>query len=259
MSPFVRCGSCSPCRLFRQMEWRSRLYLEAATNPAWPLFLTLTYKPSTLPADAEGCVHEVQKFVKRLRKCGPVRYLMAVEQGSATKRLHHHGILWYTPPMRSNLEILKHLLAKWPQGRLDWSYCRTKGSMRYVVKYITKGGAYSWSSRPVLGAHGVRRWARHVLARHDETPYLEPRDVPAFINCTVLGRPVVVRIPETDLDRMYLELGVRSTRYDDVYQGVPTAPVLDLRSELEHAKTDTQSEALRSDYLAEQHGVAHAS
>lgn len=79
----VACGKCIGCRLTKSMEWAVRCVHEAKFHQD-NAFLTLTYSPENLPADA-GLHHEhFQKFMKRYRKfISPqkARFFMCGEYG----------------------------------------------------------------------------------------------------------------------------------------------------------------------------------
>jgi len=201
-APFIRCGGCKGCKLHRQLQWRSRLELEAAANPHWPLFVTLTYRDAP---DFEDAMPFVQRFFKRIRRAGrEVRYLMATERGGATERVHHHGILWLdTLSSRDAYEFIRD---KWGHGFVWVQWCRSRGSFRYTVKYCLKDGQYTWSRK--LGGVAIGRWFEHVESLHEKKALL-PGEVPAYLRCLVLGRTHVVRVPDNDLERAYLDLGVQ--------------------------------------------------
>ena len=61
--------------------------------------LDLTYRPENLPADAETAAKEMKNFLRRLRyyrqKHGlpELKYIAVTEQGSRSKRFHHHIVI----------------------------------------------------------------------------------------------------------------------------------------------------------------------
>ena len=102
-------------------EWANRLGLEQMTCSFRPFYLHPTYAPGNVPESAQGAIAETQKFFKRLRKAGyQFRYFCATEEGSKTKRLHHHLILWWPEMARAPIKPTVRLLEQfWGQGHIS--------------------------------------------------------------------------------------------------------------------------------------------
>lgn len=107
----VPCGHCIGCRLDYSRQWADRMMLELQTNDGKGVFLTLTYNDESLVRC--GNVTELnddysirfstlnkvdcQLFMKRLRQVfsdKKIRFYLAGEYGSSTKRPHYHCILF---------------------------------------------------------------------------------------------------------------------------------------------------------------------
>lgn len=97
------CGRCKLCRSKKSSEYCFRAACETFTYPVNPLFVTLTYAPSTLPSEGL-CLRDLQNFFKRLRfrldqfgYSTNFRYLAVGEYGSKEGRPHYHIIFWNLP------------------------------------------------------------------------------------------------------------------------------------------------------------------
>lgn len=106
----VPCGQCTGCRLDHSREWANRCMMELQDHEeSW--FITLTYDDEHVPKSESfdrdtGEIREAstlikkdfQDFMKRLRKNykydNKIRYYMAGEYGSVTKRPHYHAIIF---------------------------------------------------------------------------------------------------------------------------------------------------------------------
>jgi len=90
------CGQCIGCRMRRASDWALRVMHEASSHPA-NCFITLTYRPGALPANASLEHGDFQAFMKRLRKSrepGRVRFYMCGEYGPENGRPHYHACLF---------------------------------------------------------------------------------------------------------------------------------------------------------------------
>lgn len=147
-----RCRKCEPCLAHRQRTWLLRMILESMLYQEDQVtFLTLTYKPETLPPDEETAKRSMQKWLKRLRKKLDIkiRYVAALENGSTnTRRYHWHIILYGLRFTTMN----RHLIDRsWGLGFIEWRHS-TPGRMSYVLKYVIKGSKFLMSRRPGLGS-----------------------------------------------------------------------------------------------------------
>lgn len=131
----VRCGQCMPCRIRRREEWTARMIMEARLwSPALVSFITLTYKPESVPAFGSLRLRDVQLFLKRYRKNTrrSVRYFLCGEYGTSTHRPHYHMILYGHP-----VNMSECILEAWQNGFVAVKPAHPK-SFRYVAKYVTK-------------------------------------------------------------------------------------------------------------------------
>ena len=222
LEPHIRCRVCSGCRLWLQQEWLSRMLLEAASNPSWPYFFTLTYNEENIPTIEEAS-SKARRFPQYVRRTGAtIRYFICTELGDQNKRVHHHGVCWIPAWNRYTIrQILDKRAKVWPYGFSDFSLVRTVGAFRYVAKYIQKQDrfpsgvrGYQWSRRPELGARGVEAWrsALHNAGwtRGGDGGTSIGIRIPNRIKLNVLNKLTEIRIPDNDLRRLYSELGVPS-------------------------------------------------
>lgn len=141
-----RCRRCLPCLNRRADDWSGRAGAEiAASKRTW--VVTLTYAPKTFEAwafaelDPERAAgDELTRFLKRLRKLYPFRYLAALEYGETGGRIHHHLLIHSDTNLRR-----RDIAAAWQRKGFDHcrlvdlssAYAKAKAA-QYVAKYITK-------------------------------------------------------------------------------------------------------------------------
>jgi len=134
----VPCGKCNFCLETRRNHWCFRLSQELKKSTS-AYFITLTYDEDNVPIAENGSQtlvkRDLQLFWKSLRKSQAVitdlklRYFIAGEYGSQTKRPHYHAIVF-------NLQIPVHKLQEiWKKGFVHCGRV-TGASIRYVTKYI---------------------------------------------------------------------------------------------------------------------------
>lgn len=139
----VRCGRCLACKVKFRNEWASRVQMEEIWHyeqyKIMPSFITLTYRPDTIPTkngyftlDKKG----LGKWLSNIqRKIGKFRYFACGEYGKEnTKRPHYHLILFPFDP-RQPYALCREWLAKY--GRAQALPYRN-GAAQYVSKYATK-------------------------------------------------------------------------------------------------------------------------
>lgn len=90
------CGQCIGCRLDKARQWAIRCANEAQLHEQ-NCFLTLTYRPESLPENESLEPEHMQKFLKRLRKSispKQIRFFQCGEYGDDSSRPHHHCLLF---------------------------------------------------------------------------------------------------------------------------------------------------------------------
>lgn len=100
----VPCKRCIPCRINRQAEVSTRLFLETfstvnALGEQSSLFVTFTYTDESIPEGdgAESVMrNDLRHFFKRLQHSTgqKTRYFCIGERGSNTNRLHAHALIF---------------------------------------------------------------------------------------------------------------------------------------------------------------------
>lgn len=135
--------------------------MHEASEHADSSFLTLTYRPETLPADGGLVVRDLQLFMKRLRKrVGKARFYACGEYGEQTKRPHYHVCL-FGQGFRSDRSPLKSqngytlyssglLEAVWQLG-----HCSVGDLTRESAQYVA-----GYSMKKLGGDQGEREYTR---------------------------------------------------------------------------------------------------
>lgn len=157
----IPCGRCIGCRLAKSKDWANRCMLETEYHDS-NLFVTLTYRPDTVPMskfiDDDGVINDImtcrkrdfQLFMKRLRKAFPeqnIRYFACTEYGEKSGRPHCHAILFGLTlpdliPIGNNRNgdalYTSAILEKiWKHGLVSIGNV-TFESAAYVARYVTK-------------------------------------------------------------------------------------------------------------------------
>ena len=128
------CGQCLPCRINRRRVWTHRLMLESYAHTD-SCFVTLTYKPESLPPGGTLDKRHVQLFIKSLRdRIHPrrIRYYACGEYGERSRRPHYHLILFGLPAFGTDA-----VEKCWPHGLVHIGSF-TEQSASYVAGYVTK-------------------------------------------------------------------------------------------------------------------------
>jgi hypothetical protein len=148
----VPCGKCVECLTNRRVQWSLRLQLEQK-NSYNSKFVTLTYDEDHVKTSLDK--FDCQLFLKRLRHNitssgtylsknlkvpeNALKYYLAGEYGSQTKRPHYHAIMFNLPFSKNDLiekvELRKLLLHSWGNGEVDIGNV-TPASIHYVSGYI---------------------------------------------------------------------------------------------------------------------------
>lgn len=138
MNVSVPCGKCPKCTARRTSAWSFRLMQEEKISES-AHFITLTYDTDHVPITPSGFTSlrkkDCQDFFKRLRKNplniqNKIKYYLAAEYGSNTRRPHYHAIIF-------NVAI-QTIQAAWQQGDIHYGTV-SAASVGYCLKYINKG------------------------------------------------------------------------------------------------------------------------
>lgn len=141
----VPCGRCPPCFARRTSQWSFRLRVEGRQHML-SSFITLTYDTQSVPLSDNGFLtlkkSDVQNFIKRLRKTNEkkygikdtIKYYVAGEYGSHTRRPHYHLIIFNAHP---DAISSAWSLDKRPLGFIHIGTV-TDASIGYSLKYISK-------------------------------------------------------------------------------------------------------------------------
>lgn len=196
----IPCGICIGCRVDASRRWAARALAECQLHES-NYFITLTYDDEHLPKD--GLLHkeDVQKFLKRLRKYRPCRYLLCGEYGDQFGRPHYHACmfgleLYDLKPhsMKSSYQLFfSPFLSKvWGKGFVligDLNYSTASYITRYVLKKRgqwteEKKPFYLMSRKPGIGAE----WFEKNI---HEREYVLPRGDGGIVLC---GLPHYLRV-----------------------------------------------------------------
>lgn len=147
----VACRRCFSCLKARQNDMVGRCIAEARVAVAVSA-VHLTYRDDAKAKDvrviSDERKHEVQKWIKRLRKKHQLRYLVAGEYGDRNGRLHFHAIIfWHSrpPDMRGTYQndSWNNRDPYWDHGRTVWddlgSGMKAANAIRYACYYVVKG------------------------------------------------------------------------------------------------------------------------
>jgi len=166
----VRCMSCDGCQRYKQIAWiilatAEAEEMRAAGAASW--FITFTYRPGE-PGENYLRYDDVQRALKRLRAAGHAcRYLVVGELGERKGRPHWHALIFWDgdgPPLPEALpgqhgkrenDKRRDWGRFWPHGHVQVTPQASADAVRYMVKYIQKGGPtgarLKTSKRPAIG------------------------------------------------------------------------------------------------------------
>ncbi|AYQ58200.1 putative VP4 [Microviridae sp.] len=141
------CGKCVGCVQARANEWAMRCEHEAKLyKDNW--FVTLTYRPESLPDGGSLVPKHLQDFWKRLRKrYDGVRYFACGEYGENFHRPHYHALLFNFRPsdLVSRERVMdgqrvfdsKELAEIWGHGSIQIAPF-SGATAQYVTNYVRK-------------------------------------------------------------------------------------------------------------------------
>jgi len=188
----LACGQCIGCRLERSRQWAIRCVHEASQHED-NCFITLTYAPACLPANASLVLKDFQDFFKRFRKqfvwnkIGPleqfkvrqIRFFHCGEYGEKYERPHYHAVIFgfdfpdkveFHPWDAKRAKRLRdagmkvywseYLARLWPFGTHEIGTV-TFESAAYVARYITK----KVTGENAAGWYGDRRPEYTTMSR----------------------------------------------------------------------------------------------
>lgn len=166
----VPCRECWQCRASRVNDLVGRSLAEASCSLA-TCAITLTYRDSAARdvdlADRFITKSHWQRAVRSLRKRGHgVRYLVAGEYGDLNGRAHFHALLFFSGQPPEIAQGKRDWVKWWPHGHVFGDWSADERAVRYVCKYVLKGGVDSWlsfSKKPPLGhAWFAAKAAAHI-------------------------------------------------------------------------------------------------
>lgn len=155
---------------------------------AQSLFVTLTYKPESLPVRWSLVPDHVRDFLKSLRQRilpAKLRFYVVGEYGEKSTRPHYHCVLFGSNIKQSDIE------KSWPYGFVHVGQL-TLESAHYTVGYVTKGmtksddprleGRYPEFARmslhPGIGAHAGPHFAEVLSSKSGVLFQIAKGDVP---------------------------------------------------------------------------------
>lgn len=137
------CGQCMNCRINTKRKLIAQLVMEQKSCENNSAFVTLTYAPENLPANASLAPRDMALFLHRLRKdrkhgLGSIRYFYVGEYGERTQRPHYHMALFNVTPERAE-HTCRKLWSKngEPIGHVHVGEITTK-SISYIAGYCLK-------------------------------------------------------------------------------------------------------------------------
>jgi hypothetical protein len=162
---YVPCGRCELCLQSRTRDWSHRLQFQAQGSDG-SIFLTLTYRPDTLPANFSLDKRDCQLFMKRLRTyieratfidgiktpyspLTKIKYFIAGEYGPKTNRPHYHAIIF---GLKNNLYTQKLIEHAWGLGHVD-----VQGFSPDAAYYVA-----GYCQKKLYGQKGVNQYGRRL-------------------------------------------------------------------------------------------------
>lgn len=171
---YLPCGKCLGCKSDQARDWGVRIIHEAQLHEQ-NSFLTLTYDDEHYPSDGKISKHELQKFIKRLRKQldHQIRYFAVGEYGEKTHRAHYHAIIFgddflgaRAKPVGDRMWSNSFLNDCWGNGMVHVAKYEPATAM-YTAGYVTKklGNTDTFnlmSRRPPIGKNWLKKYHNQV-------------------------------------------------------------------------------------------------
>ncbi len=127
-------------------------------------FLTLTYRPSDLPASRAQATRNLRHFLRNMRALRkrqevPFKYIYTTEEKHGEARLHHHLVI------NATARDIETICSLWPYGDVvDVEYIRDR-EYDVLAQYMTKEsiegrpvGAQMWTGSRNLQKPKVETW-----------------------------------------------------------------------------------------------------
>jgi hypothetical protein len=180
----VPCGQCIGCRLQKTQSWALRCAHEMQLHDR-NCFITLTYDYP--PNDYSVNKHELQKFIKRLRKAvspKKISHFSCGEYGSESFRPHYHCMIFgYDFPDKVSTQVVPgqnpyflsaQLSGLWPQGNHLIANA-TFETAAYVARYSLKkvNGEHAdkrYKNLTIMDVHNVTGEILFYKEDHDVSP-----------------------------------------------------------------------------------------
>lgn len=191
----LSCGNCMPCRVNKRRFWTGRILMELRYSKMEAAFVTLTYDDEHLPTGGNLFKYHLKRYIDRVAR-GPIgrtRFFACGEYGDQTQRPHYHAVIFNTPPLQWEEELVKHWVDEHgkPMGYVkigDVGPGVANYVAGYTIKKMTKRGDVqldgrtpefmSCSKRPPLGAAGFRAMLDMLTTKKGAIFLQQTGDVP---------------------------------------------------------------------------------
>lgn len=237
----VACGNCMECRKAKSREWQIRLHEDLKEHKNGK-FVTLTFSDEALTELGEGIALDgydldneiatkaVRRFLERWRKKykKSVRHWLVTELGgTATERIHLHGIIW-TDETEEISKIWKYGMItigkrRYIDGKAvnqkDMGYVSER-TVNYIVKYITKTDMIHKEYKPkMLCSNGIgSRYTKSESARLNKFKEENTREYYKNRQGYKMALPIYYRnkiYTEEEKEKLWLEKLDKEERFVD--------------------------------------------
>lgn len=192
------CQKCPECRWIISKHMANRIRLECSNNDYNAWFITGTIAPEYYVYTPEEYKNELQRMIKRMRKAKEnIKYILSIEKGDKTKRLHHHIIL--LSKHKAVIDVYNFYKDYYVLGFIEAQKARLR-DIHYVVSYIYDGVVFRQYSK------GIGKPNQEQLEKIKSMKY---DDIPTYY------RRLVERLYPEDYLKMKLEY-LNSDRYREL-------------------------------------------